>query len=91
MSLPEKSSQAELLDFDDADDGYEDEDERPNWEPQSESEPDTGARVQCRTCGATVSRRYARVFGDNDNNVSMCPECSTFRETKTGAFSGDSA
>jgi len=54
-------------------------DDRPEWEPRETNNPDTGARVQC-DCGETVSKDFARVFGDNKNNVSACIHCSSYRE-----------
>ena len=53
--------------------------EPPSWEPRDNKNPDTGARVRC-DCGETVSIDFARVFGDNDDNVSNCIHCSTYRE-----------
>lgn len=36
----------------------------------------TGARVTCQGCGATVSRDYARVFSPDDvDGVRTCPDC----------------
>lgn len=54
--------------------------ERPNWTPFDEDKPDTGSREQCQTCERTVSRQFARVFGDNDDVVHACPHCATYRE-----------
>ncbi len=34
----------------------------------------------CRNCGEHVSPQFARVFGDNDDAVYACTNCSTFRE-----------
>lgn len=31
--------------------------------------------VRCNHCDGYVSRDYARVFGDNHNQVSNCPNC----------------
>jgi hypothetical protein len=33
-------------------------------------------------CGGHVSHRFARVFGDNEDNVHNCPRCSTTRELR---------
>lgn len=30
---------------------------------------------ECEGCGALVSARFARVFGDNQGDVHACPEC----------------
>lgn len=57
-------------------------DERPQWEPKRETEStDGGASVDCEQCGATVTKQFARVFGDNDDRlINGCPSCSSFRE-----------
>ncbi len=31
--------------------------------------------VHCNRCDGYVSRDYARVFGDNDDRVTSCPNC----------------
>ncbi|KYH26876.1 hypothetical protein HAPAU_07630 [Halalkalicoccus paucihalophilus] len=31
--------------------------------------------VRCNRCDGYVSRDYARVFGDNDDQVASCPNC----------------
>jgi predicted nucleic acid-binding Zn-ribbon protein len=36
--------------------------------------------AKCQSCGMFVSQSFARVFGDNQDRVRGCPECSTFRE-----------
>ena len=41
-------------------------------------------RVRCRQCGQDVSPQFARVFGDNENVVHGCLECSTARELCSG-------
>lgn len=61
-----------------------DEPERPNWNPNQDDEPDTGARSVCQNCGSSVSRDFARVFGDNEDRVDRCLECSTFRDVHGG-------
>jgi len=56
-------------------------DERPNWEPRDETSTDGTAHVECPECQNTVSKQFARVFGDNENRLlNGCPECSTYRE-----------
>jgi hypothetical protein len=30
----------------------------------------------CQNCGAEVTQDYARVFGDNDNEVHGCTDCT---------------
>jgi hypothetical protein len=44
--------------------------------------------VECTDCGGPVSRRFARVFGDESHNVHGCPACATFRELQNGAGAG---
>jgi hypothetical protein len=39
----------------------------------------------CENCGAFVTRDFARVFGDNHENVGACVECTTGRDLKSGA------
>jgi len=39
----------------------------------------------CNNCGSFVTRDFARVFGDNQENVSACVECTTGRDLKSGA------
>ncbi len=39
----------------------------------------------CNNCGAFVTRDFARVFGDNQENVNGCVECTTGRDLKSGA------
>lgn len=39
---------------------------------------------RCRQCGEYVSSRFAKVFGDNEDNVYRCIECSSFRELNGG-------
>lgn len=48
----------------------------------------SGTSSECLGCGAFVTDRFARVFGDNDNRVYGCPECSTERELYGGATGG---
>lgn len=38
----------------------------------------------CNNCGAFVTRDFTRVFGDNQENVSGCVECTTGRDLKSG-------
>lgn len=94
MSSEKTQVQAQIVDFDGAPSESEggDGDERLSWQPSVDGgDTDTGARARCKTCGNTVSQNYARVFGDNNDEISMCPECSTYREFKNGAFHRDSA
>ena len=39
---------------------------------------------RCRNCDAHVTSRFARVFGDNGNEVHRCPDCSTNPERYDG-------
>ena len=32
---------------------------------------------ECQNCGTSVSSKFGRVFGDNDDKVYACPECSS--------------
>lgn len=34
----------------------------------------------CAICGSPVTVRFARVFGDNDDEVAGCLECATWQE-----------
>lgn len=47
-----------------------------------------GPENRCWNCGGHVTARFARVMGDNDNEVYVCPKCCGFRELSNGA-SGD--
>uniref|UniRef100_UPI00403FA135 DUF7563 family protein n=1 Tax=Haladaptatus sp. DJG-WS-42 TaxID=3120516 RepID=UPI00403FA135 len=38
----------------------------------------------CLNCGAGVSGHFRRVFGDNNNRVSACLECASFRDLQAG-------
>lgn len=46
------------------------------------------SRRRCRNCDSFVSRRFSRVFGDNDDVVHACPECNTFANLTEGHGSG---
>lgn len=35
---------------------------------------------RCIECENKVTQQFARVFGDNYDNVYGCPECTTYRE-----------
>lgn len=41
----------------------------------------------CANCGETVSDDFARVFGDNSNELANCPHCPdiAFRDLGDGA------
>lgn len=54
----------------------------------------TATTVECQNCGGMVSDDFARVFGDNDDVVHGCPECSrswgrSERRTADVSFDGD--
>lgn len=40
--------------------------------------------TQCLGCGAFVSARFIRVFGDNDDHVYGCHECMSTQELFDG-------
>jgi hypothetical protein len=44
---------------------------------------------RCTTCGRHVSDRFARVFGDNEDEVHGCPACATQRDLYAGLTEGD--
>lgn len=54
-------------------------------EPEHEPEPETEPPGRCQECGSHVSEQFRRVFGDNDDTVYSCLECSTRREIHDGA------
>jgi len=41
-------------------------------------------RNQCNNCGSFVSRRFSRVFGNNEDEVYGCLQCSTMRDLREG-------
>lgn len=43
---------------------------------------------QCQHCGAEVSQRYARVFGDENNEVHRCLHCDSLWARKQGSTAG---
>jgi DNA-directed RNA polymerase subunit RPC12/RpoP len=53
-------------------------------QPVAETRSDD-ATTRCRNCGSYVTSAFARVFGDNDNQVYACLECSTMRALRTGS------
>jgi hypothetical protein len=42
---------------------------------------------QCNNCGEYVTERFARVFGDNDDEVFACTSCAVLRELYDGRAS----
>lgn len=58
------------------------------WNPSERAESvsnASGTTVTCMTCGEVVTRRFARVFGDNGDDVHACVNCTTTRELRQGA------
>ncbi len=52
--------------------------DRPNWMPgQGDDSADAGKR--CQNCGAKVTKRFARVAGDNRDVVHACTDCTDNR------------
>ncbi|ELY48077.1 DUF7563 family protein [Natronorubrum sulfidifaciens] len=45
------------------------------------------ADSSCRHCGAHVSDRFSRVFGDDDR-VHRCSECDTYARLSRGSAAG---
>jgi hypothetical protein len=39
---------------------------------------------ECNNCGGFVTPDFARVFGDNRNDVNGCVSCMSFRELQNG-------
>lgn len=42
---------------------------------------------RCRNCETHVTEQFARVFGDNENDVYNCTDCTTNRDLYDGAGS----
>ncbi|WP_143823920.1 DUF7563 family protein [Natronorubrum thiooxidans] len=42
----------------------------------------------CRHCGAHVSDRFSRVFGDDDDRAHRCSECDTYARLSRGSAAG---
>lgn len=47
-------------------------------------------RTRCQNCHSFVSVRFARVFGNNDNQVYACPDCTTAQVLRDGVASEES-
>jgi hypothetical protein len=45
---------------------------------------ETVAGTWCRSCGSYVTESFARVFGNNDNEIYACIECSSARDLYHG-------
>lgn len=46
-----------------------------------DSEP---GKQYCGRCNSHISFTFARVFGNNEDEVYACPACSTMRELRNG-------
>lgn len=48
---------------------------------------------RCQECGANVTPRWRKVFGNNENEVYGCPDCTNSVERRNGhtraAFDGE--
>lgn len=44
--------------------------------------------IKCQNCGAHVSDRFGRVFGDQSDVVHCCPDCEKFKYIQGGAAAG---
>jgi protein-arginine kinase activator protein McsA len=42
------------------------------------------ALARCQGCGALVTTRFARVFGNNEDELYACHQCATLRELSRG-------
>jgi hypothetical protein len=45
---------------------------------------DTMAENRCQSCGSFVTKDFAKVFGNNHNEVFGCLECMTATDVKKG-------
>ncbi len=52
-----------------------------DWTPHT----DADKQRRCQNCDAAVTKRFARVFGDNEDIVHACPSCTSYREMTTAA------
>lgn len=39
---------------------------------------------RCNNCRSYISHQFARVFGDNNNEVYRCPQCANFTSLRNG-------
>ncbi len=68
-------------------------DDKPNWSPMADDEPDCGNWARCEQCGSRISEDFKRVFGNNDNELEHgCRNCADYRQYTghTGFGSGRS-
>ncbi|WP_435143664.1 DUF7563 family protein [Halobaculum sp. P14] len=49
---------------------------------------DTGGSRTCRHCGVHVTRRFCRVFGDDNDIAHRCPACDTRGRIIAGSAAG---
>jgi predicted nucleic acid-binding Zn-ribbon protein len=54
--------------------------------PQTEDASRSGPirKNRCRNCNAYVSQQFARVFGNNQDRVEACIQCSTLHALRDG-------
>ncbi|WP_265108697.1 DUF7563 family protein [Halosolutus halophilus] len=45
-------------------------------------------RSTCRHCGAHVTDRFRRVFGDDRDRAHRCSECDSYRRLSRGSAAG---
>jgi len=45
----------------------------------------------CENCGSFVTPQFARVFGDNEDDVYGCPSCTAVTEILDGAATSPDA
>ena len=50
------------------------------WAPADSTGTSSSTAPRCQNCGGHVTPQFVRVFGDNDDTVHACPNCSTCRE-----------
>lgn len=48
-------------------------------------------RTQCQACRASVTATFARVFGNNDDEVHACPSCLTWGDVSNCAATSPAA
>jgi len=50
----------------------------------SQTHTHNGQRNRCQNCQSYISHRFARVFGNNDDEVYGCINCSTLHSLRDG-------
>ncbi len=58
---------------------------RPTSSSSSSSSSGARGETRCQSCGSFVTARFARVFGNNHDEVFGCLECETATAVKQGA------